>query len=437
MALRSFMAGVKLPFRRRSLASTDGKPTAELSIPFHFRCPISLDLMQDPVTLPTGITYDRQNIEAWLEGGNCTCPVTNQPFAFGAAGDELIPNHAIRRMIQDWCVAHRSHGIERIPTPKIPVTRAQIEEVLSEIAASCWRSDEARCLELVKKVKAWAAESDRNRRSISSNRAASGVLAAAFRRFPTEEILSALAGISPLNEEARQHLGSSESLKSIVFILRNGKISGRLYAILLVKDLAAETEQAEELARMEGLVEAVAAMVKEPISLQAAKASLAAAYYLSSSSWMTAARLVEMGLVPAVLEMLVDSEKSLCEKALGMLVEMLRTELGRKRAACHSLTVPVLVKKMFRVSDTATELAVSALWKLCRTNGGCGGETGETCAKEAMQFGAFQKLLLLLQVGCSESTKEKATELLRVMKGTNGAEECIESMDLRGIKRQI
>ena len=31
----------------------------EVEVPDQFKCPISLDLMEDPVVLSTGITYDR------------------------------------------------------------------------------------------------------------------------------------------------------------------------------------------------------------------------------------------------------------------------------------------------------------------------------------------------------------------------------------------
>uniref|UniRef100_A0A453IIT6 U-box domain-containing protein n=1 Tax=Aegilops tauschii subsp. strangulata TaxID=200361 RepID=A0A453IIT6_AEGTS len=101
--------------RSRRAATKAAAPVAvELSIPAHFRCPISLDLMRDPVTAPTGITYDRESIEAWLDTGRAAvCPVTHAPLR----RDDLVPNHAIRRVIQDWCVANRSRGVERIPTP--------------------------------------------------------------------------------------------------------------------------------------------------------------------------------------------------------------------------------------------------------------------------------------------------------------------------------
>ena len=78
----------------------------EVEVPDQFKCPISLDLMEDPVVLSTGITYDRQSIQAWLNlhsssRNNIKCPVTKQILSHN---EELIPNHLLRRCIQHWCV---------------------------------------------------------------------------------------------------------------------------------------------------------------------------------------------------------------------------------------------------------------------------------------------------------------------------------------------
>lgn len=78
-------------------------------------------MMRDPVTAPTGITYDRDIVEGWLERGHSTCPVTGLPLR----AEDLIPNHATRRMIQDWCVANRALGVERVPTPRVPLSAAE------------------------------------------------------------------------------------------------------------------------------------------------------------------------------------------------------------------------------------------------------------------------------------------------------------------------
>ncbi|KAK8923604.1 U-box domain-containing protein 21 [Platanthera zijinensis] len=428
MSLRSLKPATNSPFRPAT------SPSSDLPIPTHFLCPISLDLMKDPVTLPTGITYDRQSIETWLEAGNLTCPLTNQPLSLPNVDAGIIPNHSIRRMIQEWCVAHRSLGVDRIPTPKTPITPFQIAETLSSISAASRRNDAALCADLVSELQSWSKQSERNRRCISSNGAAA-VVAAVFRKFPSEQILSVLAGMLPLGEEARKQLASAESLDFIVSVLNNGSLFGRLHAVLMVKEMAAaETEQAAQITKTDGLVEAIVRLLMVPASLQATKASLIVAYYMSGSGEEAAARFAEQGIVSVILDMIVDAERSLCEKGLVVLDGILSSESGREKAAGHALTIPVLVKKMFRVSDVATEFAVSAIWKMCKKqrNG-----DAEKCLAEAAAAGAFQKLLLLLQVGCSEGTKEKASEILRMLNGFRGKGECIESADFKGLKRRF
>lgn len=99
-----------------------------IDVPTHFLCPISLQLMKDPVTVTTGITYDRDNIEKWLFSfKNKTCPVTKQHIDLN-----LTPNITLRRLIQSWCTLNSSLGIQRIPTPKSPIDKTQILKLFSE-----------------------------------------------------------------------------------------------------------------------------------------------------------------------------------------------------------------------------------------------------------------------------------------------------------------
>jgi hypothetical protein len=121
--------------------------------------------------------------------------------------------------------------------------------------------------------------------------------------------------------------------------------------------------------------------------------------------------------VPFLAELLVDADKGTSEKALAMLDGVLRTEAGLQSARAHGLVVPVLVKKMFRVSDMVMEFAVSALWLLCR---GADAGAGD-CRAEALCVGVFQKLLLLLQMGCGGVTKDRASELLKLLNGSRAA----------------
>lgn len=79
---------------------------SEMSMSFlnseDFRCPISLELMSDPVTIETGHTYDRSSILKWFKSGNLTCPKTGKRLI----STELVPNLVLRRLIQQHCYAN-------------------------------------------------------------------------------------------------------------------------------------------------------------------------------------------------------------------------------------------------------------------------------------------------------------------------------------------
>ncbi|GFY91253.1 CYS, MET, PRO, and GLY protein 2 [Actinidia rufa] len=55
-----------------------GRDDLYISVPTFFKCPISLDVMKSPVSLCTGVTYDRSSIQRWLDSGHNTCPATMQ-----------------------------------------------------------------------------------------------------------------------------------------------------------------------------------------------------------------------------------------------------------------------------------------------------------------------------------------------------------------------
>ncbi|KAK6116510.1 hypothetical protein DH2020_049748 [Rehmannia glutinosa] len=67
--------------------------------PNDLRCPISLEIMTDPVTISTGHTYDRSSIQKWFKSGNRTCPKTGERLI----SVDLVPNHALKRIIKQYC----------------------------------------------------------------------------------------------------------------------------------------------------------------------------------------------------------------------------------------------------------------------------------------------------------------------------------------------
>ncbi|KAD7478491.1 hypothetical protein R6Q59_007928 [Mikania micrantha] len=401
----------------------------ELTIPTHFRCPISLDLMKDPVTLSTGITYDRESIEKWIRDGNQTCPVTNQVLT----NFEQIPNHMIRRMIQDWCVENRAHGVERIPTPRTPITAYDIMEICSKMLASASKGDEKMCLNLVEKVNVWAKESEQNKSLIKDN-GLGYVLAASFEAFAGQsfekhqdllkEIMLLLTWMFPLGVEGRSKLGSTQSLSCMIKLLSVDDLLLKRSCVLTLKELLS-TDQTlvRALIDIDDLPEALINLINTSDSHSAKKSSFSVMYHILSTQIgrkTFSSRFLDLGVVELSLEALVEADKGLSESALGVLDRISDSKEGRKRVQNHALTVPLLVKKILRVSSLATEYCVSMLWKL--SNNGDGGPL-----VEALHVGAFQKLLLMLQVNCGEDTKVKATEMLKLMNQYKNKLECFDS----------
>ena len=73
-----------------------------------FECPITLEIMTDPVTLvASGQSYERHALEAWLRNHG-TDPLTGASISSKA----LVPNVALRRQILEWRNLQKLHEEE-------------------------------------------------------------------------------------------------------------------------------------------------------------------------------------------------------------------------------------------------------------------------------------------------------------------------------------
>ena len=91
--------------------------------PDHFACPLTFELMVDPVVDPTsGTTYEKAAIVEWLTK-NATSPVS------GAAlrPSQLVPNLALRNAIDEW---REAHGVPAPPRVVEATAAAEAVEVV-------------------------------------------------------------------------------------------------------------------------------------------------------------------------------------------------------------------------------------------------------------------------------------------------------------------
>ncbi|XP_057954747.1 E3 ubiquitin-protein ligase PUB23-like [Malania oleifera] len=391
----------------------------EIEVPSHFLCPISMELMRDPVTAVTGITYDRESIEKWLfSGKNTTCPVTKQDLS----DTDLTPNHTLRRLIQGWCTLHASHGIERIPTPKPPVDKAKVEKLVND--ANKFPQMQLECIQ---RLKSLALESERNRKCLEEAGAIEFLASVIIKNeYPMaveatsdhesdlpsarDEALSILYHLET-SEASRKKLvpsNNGEFMESLVQVLACGRCQSRTDAVLLLKSVFEVADPNQLIGVAPKLFIGITSVLREKISYQTSKAALK--LLMEICPWgRNRVKAVEAGAVFALVELLLDApEKRISELVLVVLDQLCSCAEGRAELVRHAAGVAIVSKKILRVSHLASDRAVKILSSVCRLS---------ACSRvlqEMQQVGVVSKLCLVLQMESSLKTKERAREILKL-----------------------
>ncbi|ACE06220.1 hypothetical protein Aasi_0849 [Candidatus Amoebophilus asiaticus 5a2] len=98
------------------------------SIPDECFCPITQEIMKDPVIVQDGHTYERTAIEQWFSTGKCTSPKTG----LNLLSTKLTPNYTMRSLIQEL-----KESIPNLARHKVNLEEArqkiyQLEQQLAE-----------------------------------------------------------------------------------------------------------------------------------------------------------------------------------------------------------------------------------------------------------------------------------------------------------------
>ncbi|CAA3021765.1 E3 ubiquitin- ligase PUB23-like [Olea europaea subsp. europaea] len=395
----------------------------EIEVPPYFLCPITLEIMKDPVTLSTGITYDRESIEKWLfSQKNDTCPVTKQILV----DSELTPNVTLRRVIQSWCTLHSSDGIERFPTPKPPVRKLQIVKLLSDAKSP---QKQMKCLQRLRSI---ASQSETNRRcmeSVGVPEFLASLIVERIRESSLQEVednesdemttrkydeaLSILHQLQ-LSEGGLQCLmryRNGEFVESLTRIMLRGSYESRAYVVMLLKSMFEVADDTMQLISVRyefftGLVQ----ILHDHVSRKASKAVLKV--LISVCPWgRNRVKAVEAGTVPLLIDLLLNldsSEKRDCEMILMVLDFLCQCAEGRAEFLKHCAGLAIVSKKILRISQAASERAVRILHSISKFSATTG------VLQEMLQLGVVTKLSLVLQVDCGRKARERAKEILKM-----------------------
>ncbi|GAB4857278.1 hypothetical protein Ancab_015186 [Ancistrocladus abbreviatus] len=389
----------------------------EIEVPPFFLCPISLQIMRDPVTISTGITYDRDNIERWIfSGQKDSCPVTKQPLT----DSDLTPNHTLRRLIQSWCTLNASHGVELIPTPKPPVDKSRISRLISQATNSPHM--QLKCLAELRRI---ASESASNRRILEFSGAvdfiAALVLSGSCSSDSYEEEVEPRKSIDEEALRVLHQLQISESnFKKVVtrengafiealtrILQRRNNYESQAFALDLMNSTLHVADPSELISMKAELFIELVQILRDQISSNATKTVLKMLIHLCSRR-RNRVKAVEAGGVDTVIDLLLDcSDKRICEMMLVVLDQLCGCAEGRADLLKHGAGMAVVSKKILRISHLGSEMAVRVLHNVSKYS------ATATVVQEMVQLGVVAKLSLLLQIDCEVKTKDKARKIIK------------------------
>ncbi|WOL00862.1 hypothetical protein Cni_G09575 [Canna indica] len=381
-------------------------------VPQYFTCPISLQIMKDPVTTSTGITYDRESIERWLsvDVANPTCPLTKQPLP---RDSHLTPNHTLRRLIQAWCDS------DWIPMLPVAVdSRPSIDQLIRRLSAPHLQ------LDALRQLSALARGSDSVRRLLAQSgvpKAMMSVITSCSNKIMLidriEAALRILHSLKLSPDDLKPIVSGSDHciINAMTWVLLHGASEETNYRELkstttLIFKTVIEAANPGVLEQLKTeFFAAMLSVIRDRISQQATKAALQILLHACLLG-RNRIKIVEAGGVKEIveLELVMVPDKRTTELNLGVLSQLCLSADGRAELVGHAAGIAAVAKRILRVSPAADDEGVKIFYSLCRYSA-----TNEVL-QEMMSVGAVLKLCLVLQANCSRSVKEKAIWVLRL-----------------------
>ncbi|KZV20554.1 hypothetical protein F511_34487 [Dorcoceras hygrometricum] len=402
----------------------------ELDIPQYFICPISLQIMKDPVIAVSGITYDRESIERWLltaagEGhSSAVCPVTKQLLP--PVGSDLTPNHMLRRLIQAWCVVNAESGIERIPTPKSPVHKSVIFKLIRDVRSG----NPLLHLNALKKLDEFAKDIEKNQKHMAEAGVPKAMISLILKRyregktFPRLEETLRILHLTwiPTEENKKIVEENFDFIHSLLWVLSCEELENisRIHALKMLKNVTefAKTSLLESL-KLSFFKEMVS-ILRKNISPQGNKAVL---HILIQTSPFERNRMkiVEAGAIFEVMELeLNNPDKKTTELIFCLLAKLCTCAEGRQQFLVHAGGIALAAKRLLRISPTTDDGALCIIESIARFSA-----TREVVL-EMLRVSAVSKLCMVLQADCAGYLKNKARDILRLHNYTWSHSPCIQ-----------
>ncbi|KAH9627519.1 hypothetical protein KSS87_016233 [Heliosperma pusillum] len=379
--------------------SADGS-SKSLMIPDDFRCPISLELMKDPVIVSSGQTYERSCIEKWIAAGHNTCPKTQQTLQ----NSSLTPNYVLRSLIAQWCEAN---GVDpptrpgptqpsRSPSACSAAERSKIDQLLQKLHFGNPEDQRAAAGE----IRLLAKRNADNRVAIAEAGAIPllvELLSIADSR-TQEHAVTALLNLS-ICDDNKGSIINSGAVPGIVHVLKRGSMEARENAAATLFSLSVVDENKATIGSS-GAISPLVLLLSE--GNQRGKKDAATALFNLCIYQGNKGKAIRAGIVPILMRLLTEPGGAMLDEALAILA-IISSHPDGKAAIGSADALPILVDVIGNGSPRNKENAAAVLAHLCS------GDSSYLAA--AQELGITAYLLEMAQTG-TERGRRKARQLL-------------------------
>lgn len=400
----------QLPNRRNRHSRESSYPSCLM--PEEFKCPISLDMMKDPVIIATGLTYERGSIQQWLESGHGTCPGTGQKLM----NSSLTPNYALRSLIRQWCVdqgiiveaKNKDMAIESLPNSPAALEAVKLTAsfLVGKLATgSSEVQKQAACeLRLLSKC------GMENRRLVAEAGAIPFLLplVSSADSKAQENAVTALLNLSIYDNNKTLIMAADGALHAILQVLQRGatmEARENAAATLFSLTVPAVDDNKATIGSMPGAISALLSLLREGTSRGKKDAAMA----LQNLSICKSNRsiIVEANAVPLLADLLKEYETTtgITEHVLGVLATLAGSIQGSE-AITNASTIPILLDLISVGSDKEKENSIAVLSAMCRTG-------GDDIVRRLVVFPQIVQSLKFLATMGSPRAKKKAASILR------------------------
>ncbi|XP_050209203.1 U-box domain-containing protein 1-like [Mercurialis annua] len=357
-----------------------------MSVPDEFRCPISLDLMKDPVIVASGHSYDRNSIAQWINAGHHTCPKSGQRLIHMA----LIPNYALKSLVQQWrednniplvdecSSSSTTEQLQRSNSKKKPYDKA-----IDHISATKAASDAVKMTAefLVGKLAMGSPEIQRqaayelrllaktgmdNRRIIAEAGALPFLVTLLSSKDPRiqENSVTALLNLS-IFDNNKILIMAAGAIDSIVNVLETGKtMEARENAAAAIFSLSIINDSKATIGSRPRAIPALVGLLREGTT--AGKRDAASALFNLAVYNANKESVVLAGAIPLLIQLLMDDKAGITDDALAVLSLLLGCSEGLEEIRKSRVLVPLLIDLLRFGSAKGKENSITLLLGLCK-----------------------------------------------------------------------